>query len=316
MATPPEARSVRPAPEAGEIHAGPEAGEVQPAHGAGETQPAPEAGEVQPAHGAGGFEVRLDNFTGPFDLLLSLIAKHKLDVTEIALAQVTDEFIATMRAAGDWVLDTTSEFLVIAATLLDLKAARLLPIHGDEDPEDLELLESRDLLFARLLQYRAYRQVADFLGQRFERESRWVPRSVSLEPQFAALLPDLVWSIGPEQLATLGAAAINRPRLPTEVSIEHLHAPAVSVREQAALIAGRLRGGGIATFRALVADAESVLIVVGRFLALLELFRDGAVSFEQLSPLGELTVRWIGTDALDEDEVLASGSTFDDEEDE
>ncbi|SNS40624.1 condensin subunit ScpA [Micrococcales bacterium KH10] len=241
-----------------------------------------------------GFEVTLSNFSGPFDLLLSLIAKHKLDVTEIALAQVTDEFIATMRASGEWALDTTSEFLIIAATLLDLKAARLLPTHGDDDPEDLELLESRDLLFARLLQYRAYRQVADTLSQTFERESRWYPRSVSLEPQFASILPDLIWSIGKDEFAAIAAGALNRPAAPTEVSLSHLHAPAVSVREQAALLVERLRHHRTSSFRALISDADSTMVVVGRFLALLELFRDGAVAFEQVAPLGELSVRWTG----------------------
>ncbi|GAA2520228.1 segregation and condensation protein A [Rarobacter incanus] len=266
-------------------------------------------------HKVGDFEVRLANFTGPFDLLLSLIAKHKLDVTEIALAQVTDEFIATMRAGGDWVLDTTSEFLVIAATLLDLKAARLLPTYGDEDPDDLELLESRDLLFARLLQYRAYREVAEAIGARLTEQGRWFPRSVALEPQFAALLPELVWSIGASDFAAIAERALSRPQAQATVSLDHLHAPAVSVREQAAIIIGRLRQEKVASFRSLVSDATSALIVVGRFLALLELFRDRLVSFEQITPLGELTVRFTGS--LDDESlargVFAQGSSFDDD---
>lgn len=289
-----------------------------PAGGTGSADTVTAEGNSSSHHGrrptAGDFEIRLENFTGPFDLLLSLIAKHKLDVTEIALAQVTDEFIASMRAGGDWVLDTTSEFLVIAATLLDLKAARLLPTHGDEDPEDLELLESRDLLFARLLQYRAYREVADAMAMTLASEGRWYPRAVGLEPQFASLLPDLVWSVGPEQLAAFAFAAMNRPRPATEVNLDHLHAPAVSVREQAALLVGRLRRDGAASFRTLVSDAESTLVVVGRFLAVLELYRDGVISFEQLSPLGELTVRWSGPQESDQDlDVLAAGSSFDEE---
>lgn len=259
-------------------------------------------GPVGLAEPAGQFEVRLTNFTGPFDLLLSLIAKHQLDITEIALAQVTDEFIAAMTSNGQWALDTTSEFLVIAATLLDLKAARLLPNLGDEDPEDFELLESRDLLFARLLQYRAYRQVADAMASTFESESKWFARSVGLEPQFAALLPDLVLSIGPHDLARFAAQAFDRPQVPTGVSLEHLHAPEVSVHEQAAILVERLRSGGPTTFRALTHDAESTLIVVGRFLALLELFRDGLIAFEQLVPLGELTVRWSAGSRPDEEE--------------
>ncbi len=247
--------------------------------------------------GSTGFEVHLDNFSGPFDLLLGLIAKHKLDITEVALARVTDEFIATIRAAEkDWDLNRASEFLVVAATLLDLKAARLLPSADVEDAEDLELLEARDLLFARLLQYRAYKQVAADLAQRYATEGRRFPRLVTLEPQFAALLPELVWQIGPDQLAALAAKAIAPKPAPPGVDLSHLHAPPVSVREQAAVLVGRLRHVGASSFRALVADADSTIVVVARFLAVLELFREGAVAFDQVTPLGELTVRWTGAE--------------------
>ncbi|MBO1750344.1 segregation/condensation protein A [Actinotalea sp. BY-33] len=243
------------------------------------------------------FEVHLENFTGPFDLLLGLISKHKLDITEVALAQVTDEFIAAVRAAeaGDepWELNRISEFLVVAATLLDLKAARLLPAGAVEDAEDLEMLEARDLLFARLLQYRAYKDVALGLGERLLAQSRSVPREVGLEPDLAALLPELVMEIGPTELAVLAAHAL-RPRTAPTVDTGHLHAPAVSVREQAAVLVDRLRRSGSGSFRTLVQDAESSLVVVVRFLALLELYREGAVGFDQVSPLGDLTVRWTG----------------------
>ena len=245
----------------------------------------------------GAFEVHLENFTGPFDLLLGLIAKHKLDITEVALAQVTDEFIAAIRAAeaGDepWELGRISEFLVVAATLLDLKAARLLPSGDVEDAEDLEMLEARDLLFARLLQYRAYKEVAARLADRLEQQARSLPRAVGLEPHHAALLPELVLEIGPSELAILAAHAL-RPRAVPTVDIGHLHAPAVSVREQAAVLVDRLRRTGSAAFRTLVQDADSTLVVVVRFLALLELFREGAVAFDQVNPLGDLTVRWTG----------------------
>lgn len=255
----------------------------------------PEAPAARTSHGP--FEVHLDNFTGPFDLLLGLIAKHKLDITEVALAQVTDEFIAAVRAAeaGDspWELGQISEFLVVAATLLDLKAARLLPAGDVEDAEDLEMLEARDLLFARLLQYRAYKEVAAGIGERLMAQGRSVPRSVGLEPEHAALLPELVLEIGPAELAVLAAHAL-RPRAVPTVDIAHLHNPAVSVREQAAVLVDRLRRSGSGTFRTLVQDAETTLVVVVRFLALLELFREGAVAFEQVSPLGDLTVRWTG----------------------
>lgn len=245
--------------------------------------------------GTAGFEVHLDNFSGPFDLLLGLIAKHKLDITEVALAQVTDEFIAYLRAAeAQWDLNRASEFLVVAATLLDLKAARLLPSADVEDAEDLELLEARDLLFARLLQYRAYKEVAAHLAHRWATEGRRFPRTVALEPHLAALLPELVMQVGPEQLAALAAKALAPKAPPPGVDISHLHAPPVSVREQAAVLVDRLRHHGAVSFRTLVADAGSTIVVVARFLAVLELFREGAVGFDQVTPLGELTVRWTG----------------------
>ena len=242
----------------------------------------------------GAFEVTLENFSGPFDLLLSLIAKHRLDVTEIALAQVTDEFIAHMRVPGAWDMSEASEFVVVAATLLDLKAARLLPRGDAEDEEDLELLESRDLLFARLLQYRAFRDVAADLAERAKARSRSQPRAVQLEPRYAALLPELVLRIGPDGLAALAAAALAPKPEPPGIDTSHLHAPVVSVREQAALLVDRLRGLRSASFRTLTADAASPAVVVSRFLALLELFREGAVGFEQAGPLGDLTIRWTG----------------------
>ena len=243
----------------------------------------------------GRFEVTLDNFSGPFDLLLSLIAKHQMDVTEVALAVVTDEFISFIRTQQEWDLSQASEFLVIAATLLDLKAARLLPGTSTDEIEDLELLEARDLLFARLLQYRAFKEVAAHLGAEWERHGRAHPRSVALEPQLAALLPELVLQIGPEDLARLAAAALAPRPAPDGVDISHLHAPVVSVREQAAMIVDKLRREHAVTFRGLASDAGSINVVVARFLALLELFREGAVSFDQASALGELTIRWIGS---------------------
>jgi segregation and condensation protein A len=256
-----------------------------------------------------GFTVHLDGFEGPFDLLLTLIAKHRLDITELALSRVTDEFIAYIRALGqDWDLDQASEFLVVAATLLDLKAARLLPSGEPEDEEDLARLEARDLLFARLLQYRAFREVAALLGQRLAGEGRRFPRAVPLEPAYAALLPEVLIQLGPEQFAALAARAL-APRPVPVVATDHLHAPRVSVRAQAALLAQRLRRLGAATFRTLRADATSVAEVVARFLALLELYREGAVSFDQVSALGELHVRWVGGErSTAETEVWAGDS--------
>jgi segregation and condensation protein A len=244
----------------------------------------------------GGFLLSLDNFEGPFDLLLSLIAKHKLDVTEVALSRVTDEFISHIKAAGDvWDLEQTSSFLVVAATLLDLKAARLLPQADVEDEDDLALLEARDLLFARLLQYRAFKQVAAVLEERLHAEAMRHPRAVGLEERYATLLPEVLIGLGLEEFATLAARTLT-PKAPPEVSFEHLHAPTVSVREQATIVVERLRRAGAVTFRTLCNDGADTLTRVARFLSLLELFREGVVAFDQVAPLGELTVRWMGSD--------------------
>jgi segregation and condensation protein A len=252
-------------------------------------------GGASKPHG-GRFEVHLTNFDGPFDLLLHLISRHKLDITEIALSQVTDDFIAYIKAAGsDWDLDQTSQFMVVAATLLDLKAARLIPSGEVEDPEDLALLEARDLLFARLLQYRAFQRVASFLAATLEAQGRRYPRDVGMEPRFARLMPEVTISISPARLAALAAKAM-APKQASVLSLAHMHAPAVSVREQARVVVDRLRQQRAMTFRALTHDSSNMLTTVARFLALLELFRDGAVAFEQLTPLGELTVRWTGAD--------------------
>jgi segregation and condensation protein A len=255
------------------------------------------AEQAESAGSADGFRVDLGElFEGPFDLLLSLIAKHKLDVTEVALSKVTDEFIAHIKAKGpEWDLGQATEFLVVAATLLDLKAARLLPSGEVDDEEDVALLEARDLLFARLLQYRAYKQVAAVFAGRMADEAGRFPRAVTLEPQLASLLPEVLLGLGPEEFAALAARAFVPKPAPT-LSVEHLHAPAVSVREQAAILVTALRRSRSSTFRTLIADCEGTLVVVARFLALLELYAEGAVVFEQVSPLGELHVRWTGSD--------------------
>lgn len=250
----------------------------------------PSAAEAQD----GRFTVRLANFEGPFDLLLQLISQHQLDVTEVALHQVTDDFIAHIHAMGrDWDLDETTEFLVIAATLLDLKAARLLPAADVEDAADLALLEARDLLFARLLQYRAYKQVAALFAELEQSALRRYPRSVSLEDRFTKLLPEVLIGVSPERFAEL-AAAVFRPKPPPTVSLDHLHVAKVSVREHAALLRLRLAEAGNATFSDLVADCGHTLEVVARFLALLELYRQQTIAFDQADPLGELHVRWTG----------------------
>ncbi|MFB6530463.1 segregation and condensation protein A [Streptomyces sp. NPDC056399] len=264
-----------------------------------------------PGGGDGRFTVRLANFEGPFDLLLQLITKHKLDVTEVALSQVTDEFMAHLRALGpDGDLDQTTEFLVVAATLLDLKAARLLPAAEVEDEADLALLEARDLLFARLLQYRAYKRIAAIFEERWEAEGRRHPRTVGLEPHHAELLPEVVISIGAEGFARLAVKAM-QPKAEPQVYVDHIHAPLVSVREQAAVVVSLLRERGTALFRELIEDVgDDTLTVVARFLALLELYREKAVALDQETALGDLTVSWTGGEA---DPAAAVTDEFDQE---
>ena len=239
------------------------------------------------------FTVRLDNFTGPFDLLLQLIGKHQLDLTEVALHRVTDDFIAHLTALGDDAdLDETSEFLVVAATLLDLKAARLLPDADDnrEDGDDA-LLEARDLLFARLLQYRAYKQVAQLFVELEATALRRFPRSVALEERFAGLLPEVLLGVDPARFADL-AAAVLRPKPPPAVGVDHLHASTVSVAEHVAILRERLAELGEATFAALTADCTTAMEVIARFMAVLELYREATVALDQPECFGELTVRW------------------------
>lgn len=246
--------------------------------------------------GEGAFEVRLEEFTGPFDLLLSLIAKHKLEVTVLALHQVTDDFVAHLRQQGDaWDLDETTEFLVVAAILLDLKAARLLPGDVEEDEEDLQLLEVRDLLFARLLQYRAFKDVSEFFAERLYAAAPRVPARVGMDAELAGLLPDVEIPGSHDDFAAAAIRAMT-PRVEPEVSVAHIHAPAISVRDQAAVIVSRLRRQEQMSFRTLVADAPDVPHVVARFLALLELFREQVIAFEQAGPLADLLIRWTGSD--------------------
>jgi len=259
---------------------------------------------ADPPTEAPAFELRLDNFEGPFDLLLNLIAKHKLDITEVALSRVTDEFIAHVKAGGaHWDLEQTSSFLLVASTLLDLKAARLLPQGDVEDEDDLELLEARDLLFARLMQYKAFKQVAGVLAVRLAGEAKRHPRLVGLEERYAGLLPEVLIGIGLDQFALIAAKTLE-PKPEPELSLQHLHVARVSVREQAALVVERLRRSGTMTFRALCGDSPDTLTTVARFLSLLELFREGAVAFEQAAALSELTIRWTGTDDASAEDLV------------
>ncbi|PJJ72457.1 condensin subunit ScpA [Diaminobutyricimonas aerilata] len=241
---------------------------------------------------ASGFSLTLSNFSGPFDLLLSLITKHELDITEIALSVVTDEFLAYLRGLDSAEeLDQASEFLVVAATLLDLKIAGLLPQGELVDAEDVALLEARDLLFARLLQYRAFKEAAGWFGRHFDAEASRHVRSVRLEEKYRRQTPELMWTLSLDDFAALAALAFAPKEMPV-VGLDHLHAPLVSIREQAAHVVALLRSGEPLSFRQLIAGADQKGVVVARFLAVLELYRHAAIAFEQLEPLGELTLRW------------------------
>ena len=245
-----------------------------------------------------GFSVHLSNFDGPFDLLLQLISRHKLDITEVSLSLVTDEFIAYIRSlevsGQGWQLDQATEFLVVAATLLDLKAARLLPSGEVEDEEDLALLEARDILFARLLQYRAFKEIAASFQTMIEAADKSFPRVVALDPALAALLPEVLIGVGPERFASI-AERVLTPKSPPVVAIEHLHMALVSVSEQSKLVVEALRHSKTMSFRSLCHDADSTMVVVARFLALLDLYRQGNLRFNQVIALGELQISWTGS---------------------
>jgi segregation and condensation protein A len=249
---------------------------------------------------AGAFSVHLDNFDGPFDLLLQLISRHKMDITEISLSLVTDEFIAFIRAleaSGEgWRLDQATEFLVVAATLLDLKAARLLPSGEVDDEEDLALLEARDILFARLLQYRAFKEIAATFNERITTADKFFPRVVALDPTLSALLPEVLIGVGPQRFAAI-AERVLTPKVSPVVSVEHLHLPLVSVAEESRLVVEALRRSKSMSFRNLVSDAENTLVIVARFLALLDLYRQGVLRFDQVMALGELQISWTGSES-------------------
>ena len=274
------------------------------------------AGPLDPVETTG-FSVSLSNFNGPFDLLLSLISKHEMDITEVSLSRVTDEFISYLRglntstelSAGSGELDQASEFLVVAATLLDLKVAGLLPQGELVDAEDVALLEARDLLFARLLQYRAFKESAQWFSAQLDSESTRHFRSVRLEEKYRRQTPELVWTLTVEDFAALAALAFTPRELPT-IGLDHLHAPLVSIREQAAIVVALLRRGESMTFRQLIAGADQRGVIIARFLAVLELYRGGSLSYDQLEPLGELTLRWTAEHWTD-DSLANLGADYD-----
>lgn len=273
--------------------------------------PADPAADIAPDIPAGdGFRVSLAGFDGPFDLLLTLLGKHELDITEISLSRVTDEFISYLKGLDDdEELEQASEFLVVAATLLDMKVAGLLPQGELVDAESVALLEARDLLFARLLQYRAFKEVSAWFERSLRREDRRHVRAVRLDEKYRRAVPELVWTLSAEDFAAIALLAFAPKEVP-HVGLDHLHAPLVSIREQAAVVVTLLRDAGTLSFRELVAGATQTGVVVARFLAVLELYRHAALSFEQLEPLGELTLRWTA-ERWSEENLASLGADYD-----
>lgn len=249
------------------------------------------------AASSGAFSVHLENFDGPFDLLLQLISRHKMDITEISLSLVTDEFISFIRSLEQsgqgWRLDQATEFLVVAATLLDLKAARLLPSGEVDDEEDLALLEARDILFARLLQYRAFKEIASTFADRIALSDKSFARVVALDASLSALLPEVLIGVGAARFAAI-AERVLTPKSSPVVSVEHLHLPLVSVMEESKRVVEALRRSTSLSFRNLIADADTTLVIIARFLALLDLYRQGVLRFNQVIALGELQISWTG----------------------
>lgn len=261
-------------------------------------------------HSGGEFRVSLSNFDGPFDLLLTLISKHELDITEVALSAVTDEFLSYLRGLGpDEDLEQASSFLVVAATLLDMKVVGLLPQGEYVDAESVALLEARDLLFARLLQYRAFKEVSAWFRRCIEREDGRHVRAVRLDEKYRNAAPELVWTLSVDDFAALAMLAMTPKEIP-HVGVDHLHAPLVSIREQAAVVVTLLRDAGTLNFRELVAGVNQPGVVVARFISVLELYRHAALSFEQIEPLGELTLRWTA-DRWSDENLATLGADYD-----
>ena len=272
--------------------------------------PVPELVEGPVPEPVEGFRVSLSNFDGPFDLLLSLISQHELDITEVSLSKVTDEFISYLKGLqDDEELEQASEFLVVAATLLDMKVAGLLPQGELVDAESVALLEARDLLFARLLQYRAFKEVSAWFARCMQREDRRHVRAVRLDERYRRAVPELVWTLSKEDFAALAMLAFAPKEIP-HVGLDHLHAPLISIREQAAIVVTLLRGAGQLNFRELIAGVDQTGVVVARFLAVLELYRHAALTFEQLEPLGELTLRWTA-ERWSEENLATLGADYD-----
>ena len=252
---------------------------------------------------SGTYHVTVGSFAGPFDLLLHLIARHKVDIYEVPLAQITDDYLAVLRNLQRFDLEVATEFLVVAATLVELKAARLLPGEDDPDLDDLAL-EARDLLYARLLDYRTFKQAAAFLGGRLTAHAGFVPRAVRLEERFTRLAPATRLGLDAGGLALLAARALAERPVPS-VDTAHLQPVRMTVREAAGMVMTELeRAGGRASFRDVTAGCRHRVEVIVCFLALLELYKLDVVDLQQVANFAGLTVA-VNPDAHFADSAVA-----------
>lgn len=248
-----------------------------------------------------GFRVNLEVYSGPFDALLGMIANNRLELTEVSLSSITEEFLTYVRGL-DFTknMDEASAFLDIASILVEAKSVAILPGGEDSqhDEQSLEVLRERDLLFARLLQYRAYKQAAGDFRARIAANSGRFPHPAAMDEGVAAMLPELVWTLTPLELARLAAQVIaNAPA--SEVSIHQLHVPLVDLRAQSLVVRDRLiaalesKGDQSISFSELTRDCTSRIEVVARFMAVLVFFKQGVLQYQQDGPFAELHLRWV-----------------------
>ena len=263
-----------------------------------------------------GFQVNLEVYSGPFDALLGMIANNKLELTEVSLSSITEEFLTYVRGL-DFTknMDEASAFLDIASILVEAKSVAILPGGEDSqhDEQSLEALRERDLLFARLLQYRAYKQAAGDFRARIAANSGRFPHPAAMDEGVAAMLPELVWTLTPLELAQLAAQVIaNAPA--SEVSIHQLHVPLVDLRAQSLVVRDRLiaalesKGDQSISFSELTRDCTSRIEVVARFMAVLVFFKQGVLQYQQDGPFAELHLRWVsGVDETMNDVNISEG---------
>lgn len=263
-----------------------------------------------------GFQVNLEVYSGPFDALLGMIANNKLELTEVSLSSITEEFLTYVRGL-DFTknMDEASAFLDIASILVEAKSVAILPGSEDSqhDEQSLEALRERDLLFARLLQYRAYKQAAGDFRARIAANAGRFPHPAAMDEGIAAMLPELVWTLTPLELAQLAAQVIaNAPA--SEVSIHQLHVPLVDLRAQSLVVRDRLiaalesKGDQSMSFSELTRDCTSRIEVVARFMAVLVFFKQGVLQYQQDGPFAELHLRWVsGVDETMNDVNISEG---------